>query len=244
MSQTPHQPGDEVELLAGEYVLGVLCADEYAAVENQLASDVSLAQAVERWNQRLFALTELVSPVAPDQALWGRIERSLGSAAVRPGPLRTEPRASMPRRRSRGGGVWRPAALLATAAALVLAVLLGIRQPAVLPAAAVAVAVLDSEDAKPAWVVQVFDDGRVAALPLQAQVVPADRTLEFWTIPEGEAAPRSLGLLPAEGARSFELAAAPVTGQFFAISLEPSGGSPTGQPTGPILFQGLAARVS
>jgi anti-sigma-K factor RskA len=35
----------------------------------------------------------------------------------------------------------------------------------------------------------------------------------------------------------------PATNQFFEITLEPAGGSPTGRPTGPILFKGNAAET-
>jgi anti-sigma-K factor RskA len=34
------------------------------------------------------------------------------------------------------------------------------------------------------------------------------------------------------------LSAPPATGTQFLVSLEPAGGSPTGQPTGPVLYEG------
>ena len=70
---------------------------------------------------------------------------------------------------------------------------------------------------------------------------PADRSAELWVIAPG-AAPRPLGLL-ARGARS----AVPVggtqrptvaVGATLAVSIEPAGGSPTGQPTGPVVASG------
>ena len=64
---------------------------------------------------------------------------------------------------------------------------------------------------------------------------------ELWVI-EGQQAPVSLGVIP-EGASarlpvSDQLRAKMVSGALFAISVEPAGGSPTGQPTGPVVAAG------
>jgi anti-sigma-K factor RskA len=52
--------------------------------------------------------------------------------------------------------------------------------------------------------------------------------------------PRPLGLI-AKGALSVDLgplAARALASGVLAVSLEPAGGSPTGSPTGPVLYQG------
>jgi anti-sigma-K factor RskA len=65
------------------------------------------------------------------------------------------------------------------------------------------------------------------------------RSLELWVVPADGSAPRSLGLVRADGATVLT-AALPVEarGAALAISREPAGGSPTGAPTGPILGVG------
>jgi anti-sigma-K factor RskA len=72
--------------------------------------------------------------------------------------------------------------------------------------------------------------------------VEQGRSYELWLITKGAPAPKSLGVV---GQDEFTQRAIP--GNFdvatlrsasYAISLEPSGGSPSGVPTGPILFTG------
>ena len=70
--------------------------------------------------------------------------------------------------------------------------------------------------------------------------------LELWMLPDGQP-PRSLGVLPAGG-----IARVPLVGPSdaaladipaLAVSLEPAGGSPTGLPTGPVLYSGRIERM-
>jgi anti-sigma-K factor RskA len=92
-------------------------------------------------------------------------------------------------------------------------------------------------------------DGR---LVLRLKIKPprdfTGKTLEVWLMPPG-GTPRSLGLLPsAEGGTTVALnlphdtAEALATSEL-AVSLEPSGGSATGLPTGPVLFSGAVLPV-
>jgi anti-sigma-K factor RskA len=63
--------------------------------------------------------------------------------------------------------------------------------------------------------------------------------LQLWALPQGATAPTSLGLIPPEGRVTVTPdAIRPEPGMLIEISLEPPGGSPTGRPTGPILFIG------
>ena len=64
--------------------------------------------------------------------------------------------------------------------------------------------------------------------------------LELWALAAGETRPHSLGVLPAAGRR---LIAALPPGTQLLVSLEPRGGSPTGQPTGPVLYGGRLTEV-
>jgi anti-sigma-K factor RskA len=69
---------------------------------------------------------------------------------------------------------------------------------------------------------------------------------ELWALPQG-AAPKSLGVIPPGAIVRVPL---PATAEelltsipALAVSLEPPGGSPTGQPTGPVLFSGSIERM-
>jgi anti-sigma-K factor RskA len=74
---------------------------------------------------------------------------------------------------------------------------------------------------------------------VQPDQVGADQTGELWLIDNGT--PVSLGLLPESGQRSLspspDLRARLMTADL-AVSIEPRGGAPEGQPTGPIIDHG------
>ena len=71
--------------------------------------------------------------------------------------------------------------------------------------------------------------------PSAAIGVAQDRDLQLWSLPEGATRPASLGVLPAGGK---QLPPGVQPGTKLLVSLEPKGGSPTGQPTGPVLYGG------
>ncbi len=73
-----------------------------------------------------------------------------------------------------------------------------------------------------------------------------DKALEVWMLPPGGGAPRSLGMFPSENSGTTAVLVLPPEivqmlsspNSALAVSLEPKGGSATGQPTGPVLFSG------
>jgi anti-sigma-K factor RskA len=130
--------------------------------------------------------------------------------------------------------------MAATAALLGLAVVLSVPQPTLLPAGQVAI--VENNDNQPMWVITANTaDGTIRARAVNAQAAAVDQAYELWMLP-ADGPPRSLGLLPVNGGvASHDIAPALLAllsnAQGLAISLEPAGGSPTGQPTGPVLFQ-------
>jgi len=112
------------------------------------------------------------------------------------------------------------------------------------------VAVLIDKYARPMMTADLdVADGR---LVLRLKIKPprdfTDEALEVWLVPP-DGTPRSLGLLPsAEGGTTVALNLPPdvaeaLAASELAVSLEPSGGSTTGLPTGPILFSGAVLPV-
>src|SRR3989442_2452755 len=73
--------------------------------------------------------------------------------------------------------------------------------------------------------------------PLVNVSLEANRALELWALP-GSGAPRSLGLISASGATVVKKGKVLEGATGLAVSLEPAGGSPTGAPTGPVLYVG------
>jgi anti-sigma-K factor RskA len=83
----------------------------------------------------------------------------------------------------------------------------------------------------------VQPDGSILIRPTgQVAVAPA-KDLELWALSKGATVPVSLGVLPADGRRIGARAQGRPDTQLL-ISLEPKGGSPTGLPTGPVVYGG------
>lgn len=234
----PAEP-EERSALAGEYVLGLLAPAEAAAVEAALPLDASLGADVAYWEERLSPLDAIVVPVPPDAGLWSRIERDLGLAPVR----RPAPAPGMLARYWASLGFWRFAAAAAGIAALAIAALLG--PLAERTAAPAYVAVLQAPDQSAGWLVEVGADRQVRMTALRPSDPGPGRGLQLWTLIDRAQGPISLGMLPARGATRFAAQPTPGIGegQLFEISLEPAAGSPTGRPTGPVLFIGRAVRA-
>jgi anti-sigma-K factor RskA len=82
--------------------------------------------------------------------------------------------------------------------------------------------------------------GTLSVVRVAGGPAPEGRAHEVWVIAP-DAAPVSLGLI-AEAPLSVEYPAPPA-GWVMAVSLEPTGGSPTGAPTGPVLALGEVTDV-
>jgi anti-sigma-K factor RskA len=221
--------GDDIEALAGEYVLGTLDSDERRAAEARIASDGAFRTAVADWERRLQPLTDAAEAVDPPAGAFGGIMAAIDAAPAAPrGPGNVvELRRSVRR--------WQITTVLMGAAAAVLAAVVVLDRTASVPQSQF-VAVLTAEGAKPAFVATVDIVKGTIAVRRVATEAPPDKSYELWSI-EPNAAPKSLGLLE-QASLSRPLPVAPTGKATLAISLEPKGGSPTGAPTGPVVFSG------
>ncbi|MEG0556662.1 MAG: anti-sigma factor [Comamonas sp.] len=243
---TPAQPmddgnQDELQTLAGEYVLGTLDANQRRSVEARLPHEPALRSAVEAWEQRLLPLTALAEPVNPGAGLWQRI-----AASIAPVSRRLQPETS----RSRWGqwdslALWRGLAGSGFAAAAVLASVLLVRETAPPAAPRYFVVLAAPQSQSPGWLVQAQAEGRLRLVPLGTDTVPAEKSLQFWTKADGWSAPVSLGLVKPGEAIEVPVDKLPPLqpNQLFELTLEPAGGSPIGRPTGPIQFIGRAVQI-
>ena len=223
---------DDLDQLAGEYVLGTLSAEQRQQVQQRLAHEPQLQAAVDAWEQRLLPLAELAQPVTPSALLWPRIERSLGIAVRRS----TSVWDSL--------GLWRGLAAAGLAATLVLGGLLLTRVTSVNPPTYLVVLVAP-QDKAPGWVIQASNSREIQLIPLAVAEVPRDKALEFWTKGDDWQGPVSLGLVKPGQTLSVPLDKLPPleSNQLFELTLEPASGSPIGKPTGPIQFIGRAVKV-
>jgi anti-sigma-K factor RskA len=214
------------DLLAAEYVLGALEGEERRDAEQLLAADPAFARSVAAWQQRLTPLAAHAVPVTPPVDLWRRIEDSVTPAAPTTSILPF-------RRRLR---FWQATTAGALAIAASLAAFMVLRQPE-----PPRVAVLSPlAGGAPVLLATAEPGGGLVVQPTAPITVPTGKDLELWALPQGETRPRSLGVLPPSG-RTLVAELAPNTQ--LLVSLEPKGGSPTGQPTGPVLYGGWLATV-
>jgi anti-sigma-K factor RskA len=223
---------DELEMLAGEYVLGVLDSSERRDVAARRLNELALDAAISRWERRLAPLSAYVAEVPPPQEVWERIERDLAA------PPAADLTAALLARARR----WKIAALAsgALAASLAVALISGeIRQNA---APQNFVAVLQKDAASPAFVVSVDLRTRELTVRPVSAVAPAGKSYELWIINDKLGAPQSLGVVQqADFTTNDKLRAYPpevVKTSLFAVTVEPEGGSPNGKPSAPPVFAG------
>jgi len=223
---------EERDGLAGEYVLGTLAGHQRREFEIELRRDAALRALVEAWVARIGPLVEGAGAITPPARIWKAIERRISGRSV---PARgTSWWHSLP--------LWRGLALAGTAAAAALALYVGMADPARL--APDYVAVLNDPQGRASLVVTASADGNTLTVRPTASLLGQQGVLELWAVPP-QGAPRSLGIIDSTrrlqralaGPEAISLRGAAA----IAVSLEPQGGSPTGAPTGPVLFSGPLA---
>jgi anti-sigma-K factor RskA len=226
--------------LAAAYVLGTLRGPARRRFEALLPAHATLRGAVRDWQDRLMPLAAGLEPVTPSPQVWKRIEARINPTTSSP----RAPAAAAPAGRWWAQlAFWRGFSALASLAALSLAVLLANPSPVLPPIIVVMNATAPAGTAAGAvtpasFVVSLSGDRRTAvARPLVNVTLEADRVLELWAA-AGSNPPRSLGLISASGATVVGRTTLPPGTDHLAVSLEPPGGSPTGAPTGPILYVG------
>ena len=173
-------------------------------------------------------LTGAVDAVQPSGDVWRRISDRLD---------RRRQAVATPWQRL---SLWRGFAALASVAAIGLAVLLANPAPSGPPIVVVLAATGAAASAAGAApiVASISGDGKMLVTrPIAPVAVRADRSLELWAVPTG-AAPRSLGLLSGTGGVLALRAKVLAGADTLAVTVEPPGGSPTGAPTGPIVYAG------
>jgi anti-sigma-K factor RskA len=225
---------EDREGLAAEYVLGTLNTLERRGVEEALATDSELARLIAAWERRLVPLALALEPVAAPPYMRRKVMAAIsGGGAGR----NVQNVLAFERRANR----WRRAAIAAWAIAAALAGVMLFRPPEV-PVGARYVAVLQSEGPGPAFIASVdLASGMISVRPVSA-TTPAGKSYELWALGAGRDKPQSLGVIAANfriPTRTLgKMDSAALGDTLFAVSLEPEGGSPTGQPTGPVMFTG------
>ncbi|MBN7806265.1 anti-sigma factor [Agrobacterium rosae] len=229
-------PRDDV--IAAEYVLGVLSADDRRLVEKRMRSEDAFAQSVRQWEAHFSGLNEEYKPVPPNAATYPAIENRLFASEAKAGLLP-----------SLWGSLafWRGFSALTTVCAAVVAIaFVVLPQPQPKSLQMSYMAELSSPDDPMALMVSYdASSGRMALTPMAAGD-KAQKSLELWLV-KADGVPISLGLVDpqknAEMTIPLDMREQLHDGITLAVSLEPYGGSPTGKPTGPVIASGTTRQL-
>jgi anti-sigma-K factor RskA len=225
-----HDQPELIDALASEYVLGTLRGAARRRFERWQSAEWHIASRVRTWEGRLIPLALGLPPITPSQGVWERIEERIRTADIPPAAT-SRPRAARP-------------ALRALAAVLVLCAIFAGGYVAWRMTESLrlqTVATIKGAQGSVVWSIQLdAHRERLRAVALAGAAASPGHSFELWALPAGKGAPVSLGVLPARGQfeRTLTVAqrAALASAAQVAVSLEPPGGSPTGAPTGPVLF--------
>jgi anti-sigma-K factor RskA len=227
MTATDELTGDDA--LAAEYVLGVLPEDERQGVADRIARDRAFARLVDDWEARLGPLGESYAETVPPASVKAALDLRLFGADAAP----------------QHGGFWESLTVWRTIAGALAALLLLIAVPVLrstfTPDAPQLVALLSAEGSTVSYLAVYEAKTGAVALSRVGAGQQGDRDFELWVI-NTDKPPVSMGVIPpGETTRvslSDALRSQVQAGANLAISSEPKGGSPTGQPTGPVVAIG------
>ncbi|MCE4062347.1 anti-sigma factor [Pandoraea sputorum] len=241
---TPAYPDDD--LRCAEYVLGVMEADERLALERETLANPALQAQLAFWQGRLTPLIEDLPHEAPPDWVWQRVEQAIRSkqpsATSRAAPNTTTAGLwdSLP--------LWRWLGIGASVAALVLlAVVFKFALPGGTPTQSVSldyrVATIARQDGVAHWTATLASQqDQLLIVPATRPTIAGNKVTELWLV-QGDAKPVPLGVFDPAQPVTIPLSRTTATAlrgaaAVLAVSLEPPGGSPTGQPTGPVIATG------
>lgn len=224
--------------LASEYVLGTLKGAARRRFEDYLQRDVALAAAVADWENKLSPLAERLAPVAPHPRVWQKIAARIDGVNV--GARAETKRAGL----WESIAFWRSFGLGAGGLAAVLLASMLLFKPGEQSPMLTAVLAEDNN------VARAFIEQPKSGVLMVNMVAPwktmNGMALQLWVVPK-DGAPRSLGIINDTGETKLVLVGMDEKlsgGMVFAISKEPPGGSPTGQPSpGSVMCKGAIARM-
>jgi anti-sigma-K factor RskA len=224
----PERESDD--LIAAEYVLGVLPAAERQEASRRIDTEPAFARLVDAWEVRLSPLAGAYPEVEPPRSIKAALDARLFASASAAAP-RTGLWASL--------GFWRGLAAAALVGLAIMVTVPYLRPPIDQQVRLVASLAADGSDVR---YLVVYDAAHHnVGLSHVSGERGQGRDFELWVI-EGDKPPVSLGVIPVGSATQLPVDPAVqqqlAQGAVLAVSVEPAGGSPTGQPTGPVVATG------
>ena len=243
---------EDIDSTAAEFALGTLDPSERTAVAARRQREPALDAAINAWERRLDPLAALVPSVEPPSEMWSKIEARLDAnqwstkqfevtQAPVIGGLTSASSIAVLNQRVKH---WRRLAIASSAMAASLLAFVSVREYQRDATPRNYVAVFQKDDALPAFLLTIDLQTRQLTIRSVAAETPPGKTYQLWIATEQSGGkPSSLGLVEERGllTRTALTAYDPaiVQAATFGVSLEPTGGSPTGQPTGPVFHAKL-----
>lgn len=233
---------DDIDAFAAEYVLGTLSHAERSEAEARRASDPAFNAAVLDWERRLGPLTEVVTPMQPPAGLYDKIRAQIGIGS---NVVSLKAREQQTIRRVNR---WRAAtgAMSALAASLFGVVVWQDYDRRQMPTQYVAV--LKADQTLPAFLLTVDTKTNMFVISAMQKPEEPEKSYQLWLVHDEMPQPKSLGVF-----NDSEMDVRPMSdGKLhdmmmdgtYAVSVEPKGGSPTGEPTGPVVFSGKLIKAT
>jgi anti-sigma-K factor RskA len=228
--------------LAAEYVLGTMPPRARRRFEAVLHQHPALRRAVTEWEERLLPLAGALPGMAPPAHVWEAVKARIQGR-------RPEAPASV----WQSLAFWRLSTVASALVAIVLVLVVALpEQQATDEAAGRMVVVMNDLQTRQPAMTASWEPGAEGDCIVRLRVIghaemAPGTAWEMWMLPGGDEKPVSLGLItthetqfmvvPAALAARLDRAAG------LAMSVEPAGGSPSGLPTGPVLYAGPALRT-
>lgn len=225
------------QLLASEYALGVLDNADMIAAGKRYDNDLLFRQEVDLWHNRLTPMLDDVETMSPGAQVWEKIEAIKFGQSVGADE------------KAESGGLWHSlifwrgfSIISAMTAAIALGVLLLPGKNTLPDDGQSLVASLTPTGKAPAFMARFDRNAGALNIRYSQNEYTETKAAELWLIPK-DGQPHSLGLLDKRGQADIIINAGErlifAEGGILAVSLEPPGGSPTGQPTGPVIASGI-----
>lgn len=233
---------DHIEALGAEYVLGTLSREERADVARRREYEPALDREIREWERRLTPLADTVAPIAPPAGLYDKIRREIGFAA------NAVPISERVRRLMERGNRWRNATVAMSAAAASLVGIVGWQGYQLRQMPTQYVAVLQSADAVPAFLLTVDTKRDLFVISALKKPTGPEKSYQLWLVHNDMPRPKSLGVFDDSKMVMQPMAKGKLHDMMmegtYDVSLEPRGGSPTGLPTGPVVFSGKLIKAT
>jgi anti-sigma-K factor RskA len=229
--------------LAADYVLGTMPVRTRQRFDAMLKLSPQLRRAVAAWEARLTPMASTVPELAPPKRVWQAIQETIFGKHSVNRDQQSSWWSSL--------GFWRTVtgfAMITLVAFSLLVLAPAVDDSTIDPAtdSMMVVVMEDTQTQTPAMTVSWESGGanhRLLRLRVIGHAEMAPGTAwELWMMPRGDGSPISLGLITTHELQTLRVPRAlaqPLDDAWgLGMTVEPKGGSPSGRPTGPMLYRG------